>query len=237
MGNGPVLTDSSPDSYEAPGPSYEGAPEGGPELPPNASDGREALPPAVVPSVPEGGIAPPAPDPFRRTPPAPAYQPPPVPPAGDTSPPGSIVYPGGYPAYPSQPGYPPYPVYGGGYPSYGGGYPPPGPHRGTPSPTTGLPAPRLVRHTLHRRTWMWVVVLTAVGGRAGRGAGGRSGRLGQPADHRRAVLPQPERAGQAPGHPGGAGQGGAGRGVHRQPVGGEWRLGSAGTSSRRPAPA
>ena len=87
----------------------------------------------------------------------------------------------------------------------------------------------------HRRTWVWVVVLTAlvaalVGGLVGRGVGAE-----KPADHRQAVLPQPQRAGPSPGRPGSAGQGGAGRGVHQQPVG--WRLGRPGTSSRRPAPA
>ncbi len=74
-----------------------------------------------------------------------------------------MVYPGGgYPAYPGQTGYPSYAGYGGGYPSYGGGYPPPGTTPGYAFPYYGLPAPRVVRHTLQRRTWMWVVGITAV---------------------------------------------------------------------------
>ena len=55
-------------------------------------------------------------------------------------PPGYLVYPGA-PAYPAYPGTP-----AGGYLS---SYP-------------GPPPPQLVRHTLHRRTWAWVVVVTAI---------------------------------------------------------------------------
>jgi len=80
-----------------------------------------------------------------------------------------VVRPGGtYPAYPAYPGYPPqgtyqaYPGYGADYPAYGGGFGPPGPTPGYPVPYYGLPAPRPVRHTLQRRTWMWVVGITAV---------------------------------------------------------------------------
>ena len=55
-------------------------------------------------------------------------------------PPGYLVHPGA-PAYPAYPGTP-----AGGYLS---SYP-------------GPPPPQLVRHTLHRRTWAWVVVVTAI---------------------------------------------------------------------------
>ncbi len=64
-----------------------------------------------------------------------------------------------YPAYPVQPAPP---VYGGGYPTYGGGYGPPSNTPGYAFPYYGLPAPRVVRHTLQRRTWMWVVGITAL---------------------------------------------------------------------------
>jgi S1-C subfamily serine protease len=61
-----------------------------------------------------------------------------------------MPYPGAYP-------YPAPPV----YPGYAGGYGPPGT---TPYPYAypGVPSPRVVRQTLQRRTWMWVVLITAV---------------------------------------------------------------------------
>ena len=68
------------------------------------------------------------------------------------------------PAYPAQSAYPPYggyPVYPA-YPSYPGGYGPPPVPPVYPYAYQPLPAPRVVRHTLARRTWLWVVVLTAV---------------------------------------------------------------------------
>ena len=65
--------------------------------------------------------------------------------------PGIAPYPGAYPPYlpPST------------YPGYGSGYGPPAtpPY---PYPYQGLPSPRVVRHTLQRRTWIWVVLTTAV---------------------------------------------------------------------------
>ena len=104
-----------------------------------------------------------------------------------------------------------------------------------PYPYPPLPAPRLVRHTLHPAD------LDLGGrphGRSGRawsgGLVGAGGRSGQPADHRaRASSPTASALVQSPGHPGRAGQGGAGRGGHRQPVG--WLVGIGATSSRRPA--
>ena len=71
------------------------------------------------------------------------------------------------PPYPGAAGYPPppppgfpayasYPAYGSysGYPGYGrGGYAPASP---------GPPPTQVVRHTLRRRTWVWVVIVTAV---------------------------------------------------------------------------
>ncbi len=77
--------------------------------------------------------------------PTPVVSPPPPPPGY-----------GGFTGYPTYTGYPVYPGYGAysGYGGYGqGGYPPAAP---VPAP------PRLVRHTLHRRTWAWVVVVTAI---------------------------------------------------------------------------
>ncbi len=64
------------------------------------------------------------------------------------------------PAYPAPGAYPTYVGYVA-YP-YGGGYGPPAPPAGYPYPYQPLPAPRLVRHTLTPRTWLWVVILTAV---------------------------------------------------------------------------
>ena len=83
--------------------------------------------------------------------PPPAYPPYPV---GSGAPPS-----GGYaPSYPGPPydrGYPAYPGDGGGF------GPPPGmyvPYGGY----AAVPAPRVVVHSLRRRTWVWVVLITAV---------------------------------------------------------------------------
>jgi len=67
-----------------------------------------------------------------------------------------------YPSYPTMPAYAGYPAYGGAYQGYGGGFGPPGATPGYAFPYYGLPAPRLVRHTLERRTWVWVVGVTAL---------------------------------------------------------------------------
>ncbi len=91
---------------------------------------------------------------FPWAPPGTAAQP--IPPPPTAPPAGAVVYPGGgYPVYPPQPGFP-------SYPGYGGGVGPPGGTPGYAFPYYGLPAPRLVRHTLQRRTWMWVVGITAL---------------------------------------------------------------------------
>jgi S1-C subfamily serine protease len=105
---------------------------------------------------------------WSASPAAPMAPPPPPPPVAPL--PGdpyaaSAVAPAGpnYPPYPAAgPPYPAYGPYGGGYPGYGGGYGPPGPTPGYAFPYYGLPTPRLVRHTLERRTWVWVVGVTAV---------------------------------------------------------------------------
>ncbi len=146
--------ESSQYSYEAPGPSYEGH-DAGPDKAPGS--GPEATPaPQSVPSfssseATEGTLPPPpAPPPDAPLNDAPAG---PVPVVGLPAYPA----PGAYPAYNA---YSPYPVYGGG--GYGGGYGPPAAPVGYPYPYQPLPAPRLVRHTLARRTWIWVVAATAV---------------------------------------------------------------------------
>lgn len=77
------------------------------------------------------------------------------PPAGGPGPPPIGVA----PAAPTYPTYPP-PV----YPGYVGGYGPPGAVPGYPYPYSYQPAPahRVVRETLKRKTWIWVVATTAV---------------------------------------------------------------------------
>ncbi|HWE71389.1 MAG TPA: trypsin-like peptidase domain-containing protein [Acidimicrobiales bacterium] len=88
---------------------------------------------------------------------APPAPPPPPPPDSPANP---APYGNAVPVYPSS-----YPVYGPpaggvGYPGYGGYGPPGGAYPyGYPPP---LPAPRLVRHTLTRRNWLLVVIVTAV---------------------------------------------------------------------------
>ena len=131
------------------------------------------------------------------------------------------------PSYPGTAGYPPPPppgylVYPGApaYPAYPGTA-----HAVDISPPTrGPPPPQLVRHTLHRRTWAWVVVVTAivaalVGGLVGAMVGANTQQtIVQKYFPNRSVLVQ------ATGHPGGSGQGGAGRRLHRQPVRRRWEL-------------
>jgi S1-C subfamily serine protease len=140
--------ESSQFSYEAPGSSYESPNEGEPNQPPEGAPKARPLPQSV-PSVS------PLPD-------HPASLPPPPPPAPSgpfpvAGAPSAVAYPNpaGYPPYAPQLGYP-------AYPGYIGGYGPPGSITGYPFPYQSAPAHRLVRHTLRRRTWLWVVVVTAV---------------------------------------------------------------------------
>ena len=86
---------------------------------------------------------------------------PPPPPPGPPVP--SPVAPSAAPVAPAYRSPTPNPPYGG-HPSYPGGFGPPipPPSYSYPYAYPSLPAPRLVRHTLTRRTWLWVVVLTAV---------------------------------------------------------------------------
>ena len=65
------------------------------------------------------------------------------------------------PVYPAPSGYPPYAGYPT-YPPYPAGYAPPVAPPVVPYAYLPLPATRVVRHTLTRRTWLWVVLLTAV---------------------------------------------------------------------------
>ena len=64
----------------------------------------------------------------------------------------------------AAPAPPPPPPYGQppGYPVYTGGYGPPGYLPAYHYPYQMASPPRVVRHTLERRTWLWLVVLTAV---------------------------------------------------------------------------
>ncbi len=158
--------ESSQFSYEAPGSSYEGLDEGEPNLPSGSPLPAVAVPrpaPQSVPSVPPPIRVPPA---AGTTPPAPPLwgSPAPLPSTGLA--PTAIPYPGAYPPYLPPPA----------YPGFNGGYGPPGPMPGYAYGYQGVPAPRVVRHTLQRRTWMWVVVVTAavaslVGGLVGALAG------------------------------------------------------------------
>ncbi len=138
--------DSSQYSYEAPGGSYEGQHRSDALTSPTAPPPE----PQRVPSVP-----PPSDSPTAG---APALPPPPPPPPGPAAPPPPPAAP---PVpYASPPHWPPY----GAYPSYpysNGGYgaPPPPAY---PYVFPPLPAPRVVRQTLTRRTWVWVVAVTAL---------------------------------------------------------------------------
>jgi len=134
--------ESSQYSYEAPGPSYEGH-----EPDPDEATEDPTEPPSTPQSVPSFS-SPAGAAPVGSFPPPPPSAPPPPSMAPVLAPP---VYP--------APG--PYPAYAA-YPSYGGGYGPPGAPVGYPYAYPPLPAPRLVRHTLTPRTWLWVVILTAV---------------------------------------------------------------------------
>jgi S1-C subfamily serine protease len=115
-------------------------------------------PPQSVPSL----LPPETPEP-EATPtpiPASAQMPVPVPvplPVNPGPPPGAMA-----PLAPGGPGS--YPAYPPGYPGYVGGYGPPGPAPSYPYPYGYQPASpqRVVRETLRRRTWIWVVAATAV---------------------------------------------------------------------------
>ncbi len=137
--------DSSQNSYEAPGPSYESG---------DSLEATESKDQATDDPVPVPQAVPSLPVPFELPSPlgpgaGQAASPPPAPPS---------------PGYPVAPSYPSYPAPGGfgGYGPYGGMVGSPG----VPSPygyPYGLVAPvPVVRHTLQRKTWVWVVVLTAV---------------------------------------------------------------------------
>jgi S1-C subfamily serine protease len=124
------------------GPVTDRAPQSVPSLPPQGTP-EAAAPEAMAPGTP-------APD-------AGAVPPPlaPPPPAGQLPPPAGVAapYPGTYPTYPSS-----------AYPGYFGGYGPPGSVPGYPFPYgyQAAPSHRVVRETLKRRTWIWVVAITAV---------------------------------------------------------------------------
>ena len=182
--------ESSQYSYEAPGGSYEGqdhgseeVTSGGDSVPPvpqsvpsfSSPTDRPPGPGPVPPPPPAGpatGTAPPPPaGPATGTAPPPP-PPPPAGPATGTAPPPPPPY-LAPPAYPPYPGYSPYPSYSSNpsnssypsypaYPSYNGGYGPPAVPPAYPYALPPLPAPRVVRHTLTRRTWVWVVVVTAL---------------------------------------------------------------------------
>ena len=124
--------------------------------------------PRAVPSVPVPAVEPPS------APPPEASDAPPVDPghtpvihappgygSGPSAPVAPPAYPASYPAaappYNGPPSYAPYPPYGGyGYGGYGGYGPPPAGIYLAPPP----PRP-VVRHTLTRRNWLWVVVVSA----------------------------------------------------------------------------
>jgi S1-C subfamily serine protease len=163
--------ESSQFSYRAPGPSYESPHEGDSNRPPENDGGVPPEPTSTPRSVPSGPLSA-DPVPPATSPPGTGSGPPssvpgtvdPVPrgTAGPLS--GAYPRPAAYTPYPPHPGYPPYPVYPS-YPGYTGGYAPAGPAPAYPYGYGALPAvppPRVVRHTLQRRTWMWVVLLTAV---------------------------------------------------------------------------
>ncbi len=99
-------------------------------------------PPQSVPSAPLSAPA----EPSAPSPPAPGHPESPTP-HGNAVP----VYPVTYPPYGPPPGYP---AYGGGYGPPGGPYP-----YGYPQPFAPT---RVVRHSLTRRNWLLVVIVTAV---------------------------------------------------------------------------
>ncbi len=93
---------------------------------------------------------------------------------------------------------PPPPPVPPGYPVYPGGYGPPGYPPAYAYPYQMAPPPRVVRHTLQRRTWLWLVVVTAlvsalVGGLVGAvvGAGSQQTIVTQFAPNR-SVLAHPQ---------------------------------------------
>jgi S1-C subfamily serine protease len=93
-------------------------------------------------------------------PPPPPLPPPPEAGRGVGSAPGPYPAARPYPAYGALPTYGAFPT----YPGYPGGFDPPGRTPGLPYayPSMPLGSPRVVRHTLTPRTWMWVVLVTAV---------------------------------------------------------------------------
>ena len=148
--------ESSQFSYGGPGPSYEGAPGGPPGGPPAPRSVPDAPVPPAPPTAAPAVAAPPAPAPPAPASPAPAPAVPvPIAPPPGQSPPGYGGYP---PAYPQAPGYAP--AYGPGYTPYGGYGPPPGGGPYAPYPYVEPPRP-VVRHTLTRRNWLWVVIVSA----------------------------------------------------------------------------
>ncbi len=160
--------DSSQFSYEAPGPSYESPDDGQPGAP--AGGSRPPRPvPQNVPSLPS---------PLDPADPLPLGTP------GDPSNPASPVGTQPVTAYPVPVSYPAYvapaPLGRPGYPAYGGGaVGPPTSISRFPYPYPVLPTPVVVRHSLRRRSWIWVVVVSAllsalVGGLVGAEVGSNS---------------------------------------------------------------
>ena len=96
--------------------------------------------------------SPPPPPPWPGLPPPPPAPPPPLPPFGAAT--SSPVH---HPAYGPVTAYPRY----GGTAGWGG-FGPPDSFPGYPSGLPAAPSPWVVRHTLGRRSWMLVVVVTAV---------------------------------------------------------------------------
>jgi S1-C subfamily serine protease len=143
--------ESSQYSYEAPGPSYESSV--------GESTNRTAEGTAPDPSAP-----PPAPQTVPSAPPPPDPWPPTVLPRVETDPlPPAPPPPQVPPAPPTHSAYPPYSGYAyQGYPNYTGGHGPPAYAPPAPYAYAPAPPPRVVRHTLQRRSWMWLVVVTAV---------------------------------------------------------------------------
>ena len=157
--------DSSQFSYEAPGPSYESSDHGQPGEP----DGAPRPPRPVPRNVPS------LPSPLDPGAPVPSGAP------GDSSDPPSPAGIQPVPAYPVPVSYPSYvaPLGHPGYPTYGGGAVGQPSSTGFPYPYPLLPAQVVVRHSLRRRTWIWVVVVSAalaalVGGLVGAEVGSNS---------------------------------------------------------------